>query len=303
MQDRYSGDVGDFGKLALLRALGPGKSIGVCWYLTSGAGETNRDGRHTAYIDHPRRFRYLDPPLFDALSRFRAAVDSGLHPRSVVALEAALEIAKLLPASTRFHRTLCPDARAERASWRVEMVAAMADTELVLLDPDNGLEAATLTNKSAALDDLQALRRPNRALLLYHHQTRFTGGAEAEVSDLRSRLEHAGFGPVEAVRLRPYSSRYYFLLAESRSCRAWTPSPRTGDARPSVSGTRISRRHLDRGLRLQNSAGLPQRTLQFPRRGWRSRFIVAPRNLQKRSSRPRNIRSPGRHDGDRGFRA
>ena len=35
MQNRYTGDIGDFGKLGLLRQLGrTGLSIGVNWYLT-----------------------------------------------------------------------------------------------------------------------------------------------------------------------------------------------------------------------------------------------------------------------------
>ncbi len=34
MQDRYAGDIGDFGKIGLLRALRvQGLSIGVNWYL------------------------------------------------------------------------------------------------------------------------------------------------------------------------------------------------------------------------------------------------------------------------------
>ena len=35
MQDRYTGDIGDFGKLGLLRVLqAQGLTIGVNWYLT-----------------------------------------------------------------------------------------------------------------------------------------------------------------------------------------------------------------------------------------------------------------------------
>ena len=35
MQDRYAGDIGDFGKFGLLRALSSaGLSIGVNWYRT-----------------------------------------------------------------------------------------------------------------------------------------------------------------------------------------------------------------------------------------------------------------------------
>ena len=70
MQDRYAGDVGDFGKFALLRALCGGRSLGVCWYRTDAAEEKNNDGRHLDYL-------YLDPEVFNGLKRF---VDSFSSP-------------------------------------------------------------------------------------------------------------------------------------------------------------------------------------------------------------------------------
>ncbi len=49
MQNRYTGDIGDFGKLGLLRALrASGLSIGVNWYLVPDEGHNN-DGKHTKY--------------------------------------------------------------------------------------------------------------------------------------------------------------------------------------------------------------------------------------------------------------
>ena len=50
MQNRYTGDIGDYSKLGLLRALqSAGFSIGLNWYLTP--DEThNNDGGHTKYL-------------------------------------------------------------------------------------------------------------------------------------------------------------------------------------------------------------------------------------------------------------
>src|SRR4051794_23930652 len=71
MQDRYVGDVGDFGKYGLLRSLASNHSLGVVWYLTPDEDHTN-DGKHTSYL-HPTRknltdYRDCDPDLYDALS-------------------------------------------------------------------------------------------------------------------------------------------------------------------------------------------------------------------------------------------
>ena len=73
MQNRYTGDIGDFGKLGLLRQLSQtGLSIGVNWYLTP--DEThNGDGRHIGYLKNDA-FRICDEQLWSALGQI---VDSG----------------------------------------------------------------------------------------------------------------------------------------------------------------------------------------------------------------------------------
>jgi hypothetical protein len=208
MQDRYAGDIGDFGKYALLRALSPGRKVGVCWYLASAEGESNNDGAHTTYLEQPERFRHLDPKLFDVLKGYVHAVRRGKTERSVAQLEAL----QLLHGSARYHRTPVPRRSEGREAWRNELVESMRGADLLLLDPDNGIEGKHLSHKAAAFEELKALRAPGRTLVLYHHQTRFKGGAEAEVLALRGRLAEHGFREVEGIRFRPYSSRYYILL-------------------------------------------------------------------------------------------
>ena len=73
MQNRYTGDVGDFGKYGLLRALclpegdrGPALRLGVVWYLTSDESHNN-DGRHIGYLEptpkNAKTLRVCDPSL------------------------------------------------------------------------------------------------------------------------------------------------------------------------------------------------------------------------------------------------
>ena len=75
MQNRYVGDIGDFGKYGLLRALaGDPLRLGVVWYLfpdeppkEPGKG----DGKFIDYLCHPKRrdskLRDCDPELYCAL--------------------------------------------------------------------------------------------------------------------------------------------------------------------------------------------------------------------------------------------
>lgn len=81
MQNRYAGDIGDYGKLGLLRSLSrTGLSIGVNWYLTPDEHH-NGDGRVTAYLLDDS-YRSLDEELFFSLQKIVSTEN-----RSVSALE------------------------------------------------------------------------------------------------------------------------------------------------------------------------------------------------------------------------
>jgi hypothetical protein len=131
MQNRYAGDVGDFGKHGLLRRLcgePPLLSLGVVWYLVSDE-QYSQAGRHTRYLarDRERRFRACDPELYDAL---RGVVSDR---REV----AAVERSGVLRDAAFFGK---PVDTGNREAWLREALNAVAGRELVLLDPDNGLE-------------------------------------------------------------------------------------------------------------------------------------------------------------------
>ena len=77
MRNQYVADVGDFGKLGLLRALagvagsgdGPCLSVGVVWYRPSVETGPAGDGTKRGYLHSSRRQRYeeCDPELFGHL--------------------------------------------------------------------------------------------------------------------------------------------------------------------------------------------------------------------------------------------
>ena len=77
MQNRYTADIGDFGKYGLLRALcspvddGSKLRLGVVWYLVPDESH-NADGKFIRYLapsqKNDRRFKRCDPELYDALA-------------------------------------------------------------------------------------------------------------------------------------------------------------------------------------------------------------------------------------------
>lgn len=74
MQNRYTADIGDYGKLGLLRCLEKtGLKIGVNWYLTPDEGH-NEDGRFIQYA-HDEAYQPYDPPAVA-----RPCADPGKRP-------------------------------------------------------------------------------------------------------------------------------------------------------------------------------------------------------------------------------
>lgn len=213
MQNKYVGDIGDYLKLGILRALSPGKRLGVAWWLHPDGGAAG-DGRHTGYLEAGLAWRPYDPPLFDHL---RTVVGSG--NRAIAALESHAILPGAVFVSEQIPVTCPPSQRpAQRAAWFARVKAALADRDLVFADPDNGIEPAGYNpnmgnaGKSITWNEIADLRAPGRALIVYHHQTRFKGGHISEIEHLAGRLRERGFASVDALRARPYSPRAFFLL-------------------------------------------------------------------------------------------
>ena len=73
MQDKYAGDVGDFGKFSLLRTIfsGADNKIGVVWYKYPDELH-NGDGRHTNYLTADT-YKACDEELVQKLSNVVAS--------------------------------------------------------------------------------------------------------------------------------------------------------------------------------------------------------------------------------------
>lgn len=226
MQDRYAGDVGDYVKLALLRALSPGIRLGVAWYLYPNEIH-NDDGRHTAYLQSPSRWRSLDPALFDHLHGLVQGA------RSVASLSVPEVLDATFANETLDHGALRPATRSEaRSMWFSRVKDQLRECELVFADPDNGLTDDRADRrkrgkfgKQLPLHEALELAQ-NRSAVIYHHNSRFKGGHDREVDHWRSLL---GSDTI-AVRANAYSCRTFFIanptsvLAEraARFCALWS---------------------------------------------------------------------------------
>lgn len=208
MQDRYAGDVGDFVKLGLLRAISPGRKLGVAWYRYPDEAH-NGDGRHTGYLqDRDPKVARLDPQLFEHLN---GVVRTERSIRSLLPVlgdaqssDEPLDVSSV-PATRR---------RDWRASWFTRVMDDLEGCDLVFADPDNGMtdddhrrQGRAKFGKQIPLSEVLRLSE-GRTAVIYHHNTRRAGGHDAEIDHWMSVIG----APCLAVRARAYNCRTFFIV-------------------------------------------------------------------------------------------
>jgi hypothetical protein len=219
MQNRYVGDVGDYGKYALLRVLCQPEPINlaVIWCLFPDES-FNNDGRHISYL-LDQGFAQLDVSLHAALAdivfqsrRNIAAIgDSGCLPASTVFCADPISALDAMQARPR-------ERLRYRAEWLEACLHRTRKCELVFFDPDNGLEIASIPKhhpkggKYIYWDELAQFWRRGNALLVYHHLNRtITAAKQVEALTERFTVEFADAKIIPLV-FRRGSARVFWLV-------------------------------------------------------------------------------------------
>jgi hypothetical protein len=164
MKHQYFGDVNDYRKYGLLRAIqrDTGLRLGVWWMLTPNDGRS--DGKFTEYLGDVGRWRRYDPPLFDALAAavpVRRAVDE-VRERGLLG-------------EVQFADSVVPDGMLERAASFALAREQLRAAELVFLDPDNGLEIPSCppgrkaSSKYVFRAEITELFASGQSIVVYQH--------------------------------------------------------------------------------------------------------------------------------------
>jgi len=210
MQDRYAGDIGDFVKYGLLRAIRGTRRVGVAWYLHPDAGPAG-DGKHIAYLHDLDRWRHLDPELFDALrdliqndQRSVANIQqSGILGDAVFAAD------RLGVADVKVHHR-----KPWRRQWFDRIKRQLADCDLVFADPDNGFVQdgrfkPTWQSHAKRIPLTEAVElAEGRTAVVYHHNSMFKGGHYKEIQWWKDQLPEGTM----AYYWRRVSNRTFFVI-------------------------------------------------------------------------------------------
>ena len=207
MQDRYAGDVGDFVKLGLLRALLSNRRLGVAWYRYPNENH-NSDGRHITYLEQADRYENLDPALFNHLR------DITKDERSIASLLPVLGNAVSFDECVDTAKVPVRERRDWREEWFNRVMDKFSACDLVFADPDNGIvddkdwrRGRAKFGKQMPLAEVLELAR-GRCAVIYHHNTRRRGGHDAEVDNLLGEISM----PSLAIRATAYSPRTFFVI-------------------------------------------------------------------------------------------
>jgi hypothetical protein len=208
VKDQYFGDVNDFRKYGLLRALSgsTGLRLGVCWMLTD--DDSRSDGNLVRYLGNSRRYRHCGPELFDWL-------------KQVVEIERDRRTARIeesaLLGTCAFQSRILADRLQERAEYFADCAERFSGCDLIFFDPDNGLEIGSGKRgrrnscKHLYWDEVQSAFQSGASLLIYQHFIRETR------SDYTARLARELRSRTGAPAVFSFSTPHVLFLLASQS--------------------------------------------------------------------------------------
>lgn len=216
MQDRYAGDIGDFGKIALLRELqSQGLAVAVNWYMVEPLDvEKNADGTYKQedgkYLI-PEKLRGCDEALAEKLTEIAKS-----DRRSVRALEQA----ELIPCAVYFGEAMTV---ADRVGWHNRALKKVGNADVVFLDPDNGMLVKSVGKKSVKsikytfYEEVRDYIQQGQSVLVYNHRCRKP--EDVYFHDICEKLqEHTGIDEAEILKITfpKYSVRDYLAIPASK---------------------------------------------------------------------------------------
>ena len=216
MQNRYTGDIGDYSKLGLLRVLqSAGFTIGLNWYLTP--DEThNSDGRHVNYL-HQDEYRACDPDLWLGL---KAIVDGENREVRYMENDDILQ-ATFFSDCLDFRGKKKVKRTERRAEWFTKSLDVMAGNDIVCVDPDNGLVVPSAKgrpkeNKYVLPEELARYYAQGSTVVYYQHKARRKDPFYTDQLKALLRREDLPGASGLALKFEKVSQRYYMFLIQPR---------------------------------------------------------------------------------------
>lgn len=225
MQDNYIGDIGDYGKYGLLREVcAEAMSLSVnCYRVVPKKAGKQDDGKYISYLSMPQLYREYDPALFDCLYKIVKQEQDRRIDR--------IEQEKVLQA-VYFSKEI----GADRFAWHRQALGQTQGTDVVFLDPDNGLETVKMyqtggaTEKHVKWTELKDYYARGQNVILYQHRPQMTTKEKCIESIMHFQTNYLLADCVKRLEFPKYTNRFYFIFLHEkykttfeRVCRSMVP--------------------------------------------------------------------------------
>lgn len=220
MKDKYTGDVGDFGKYGMLNELCKQSNfsirLGVNWYYTTN-DEKNRDGGHIEYLDtnnkNSKEFRNCLPDLYDNL---QTIVENGRRKINEI------EKSRILPDNTIFYSNPLPlkNIHDKRELWFKKSLKELENADIIFLDPDTGILVDSTKQKQinfikyAFTNEIKEYYEKGKSLIIYNHRDHSKKSEyDKKIFGIRDYINPNG---ILVLRFKKRSVRDYIFLVQKK---------------------------------------------------------------------------------------
>ena len=219
MQDKYVGDIGDFGKYILLNEICSEFKLGVNWFYVNEEKQTEDQGY---------RYRYLKDENKDSEKYERCCQDLYRKFRSLEVVKnknrniAKIEEAQILPVETAFYRKPLPKGETARKRWFKESIEVFEreKVNIIFLDPDNGIQPNPQKDKEAKdatkyvfYDEIEFYYKIGKSLIIYSHRDRKPRDEyDKKILQIQDHIKQ----PIEikVLKFKRFSVRHYIFLIQ-----------------------------------------------------------------------------------------
>lgn len=221
MKAQYVGDIGDFGKVLLLKHLARlGFKIGVNWEMTR--DDDGPDGNHRDYVYY-RGVHCLCCCDIELLAGIAPLAIMLRGQRRIGDLEDLIRT--FSPGAVFYNEFFDDGGKREMRSREAFERLTGREIDLVFIDPDNGLaDGRPISAKHIYLKELESYWNRRKSLLIYHHLPQ-RRPAEPVIGRWAQELRKLEDSHITHFRFRRGTGRVYFLCVQpvhmsliSRAC-------------------------------------------------------------------------------------
>ena len=218
MKNQYVGDIGDYTKFGILRAIEDvGLTVGINWYLTP--NDNRSDGNHTEYLKSKP-----DTPDMALHSILKEIVTADLR------LVSELENRKLLKKAVYFNEALdfsnSMDRKSFRNLWHSRALHTLRSQDVIFLDPDNGLEVKSRNpysingNRFATYQEAAEYYQTDASIVVYNHRDRSPESKYIERFTRFKGIDITSSADIFCLKASRFSVRDYLFIAQKRHSQA-----------------------------------------------------------------------------------